>query len=87
MFPPVVYESLYLHTLTVLCVTCVLSFKREAREGRDSIFVPHHFAFNTGLGKQLDLNHAVWSVVVKDLNFVIRLSGYPNISFLNYEMG
>ena len=56
-------------------------------EGRDSIFNPHHFAFNTGLGKHLDLNHAVCSAVVKDLNFVIRLSGCLNISFLNYEMG
>lgn len=37
VFPPVDYESLYLHTIAIMCVTCVLSFKREAprREGLD----------------------------------------------------
>ena len=61
--------------LRVLLVFCPLN--EQLLEERDSIFNPHHFAFNTGLGKHLDLNHAVCSVV----------SGCPNISFLNYEMG
>ena len=82
------YMSPCISTPSLLCVLLVFCpLIEKLLEGRDLIFAPHHFAFNTGLGKQLDPNHAVWSVVVKDLNSVIRLSACPNISFLNYVMG